>query len=68
MRKVQHGIYPFRGIWEGWTWKQEIRHQVKRVKLVFAWYDLRVGFFYDPKEQRLYFFPIPMLGIYFQFR
>lgn len=38
-----------------------------RVRPIFAWYDFWVGFFWDQKKKRLYFFPIPMLGVYFQF-
>ena len=34
-----------------------------RVKLIFAWYDIWIGFFWDAKQHYLYFFPLPMLGI-----
>lgn len=37
------------------------------MKLVFAWYDFWVGLYYDRKNRRLYFFPIPMIGIMYQF-
>lgn len=37
------------------------------IRLVFAWYDLRVGFYWDRQRRRLYFLPIPMVGIYVQF-
>jgi len=37
------------------------------MKLIFAWYDFWVGFFYDREKRKLYFFPIPMVGIMFQF-
>ena len=36
---------------------------MKRVKLLFAWYDIWVGFYWDRKEKVLYFFPVPMLGL-----
>ena len=68
LKAYWHGVNPFRGTWEGWTWKDEIRHQARRVKFVFARYNLWVGFFYDSKERRLYFFPIPMFGLSFEFR
>lgn len=38
-----------------------------RVKLIFAWYDLWVGFFYDTKKKWLYIFPVPMLGVIIKF-
>lgn len=41
---------------------------MKRVKLLFAWYDLWIGFFWDSKKQWLYFFPIPMFGIIIKFK
>lgn len=33
------------------------------IKLLFAWYDLWIGFYYDRKNKSLYIFPIPMVGI-----
>lgn len=38
-----------------------------KIKLIFAWYDLWIGFFWDSKKEWLYFFPIPTLGIIFKF-
>lgn len=34
-----------------------------KVKLIFAWYDIWIGAFYDKKKNWIYIFPLPMLGI-----
>ncbi len=34
-------------------------------QVIFRWYDLWVGFFYDRKNGILYFFPLPCIGIRF---
>lgn len=39
-----------------------------KISLLFAWYDIWVGLFWDKKKKWLYFFPIPCLGIIFKFR
>lgn len=39
-----------------------------KVKLIFAWYDLWIGFFWDTKKKWLYIFIIPTIGIVFQFK
>jgi len=39
-----------------------------KAKLIFAWYDIWVGFFWDSKKKRLYFFPIPTMGVVFDFK
>lgn len=36
---------------------------MKRVSILFAWYDFWVGLFYDSSKKLLYFFPIPMIGV-----
>ena len=38
------------------------------VKLIFAWYDLWIGFFWDIKKKWLYIFIIPTVGIIIQFK
>lgn len=38
-----------------------------RIALLFAWYDLWVGLFWDKKKKWLYILPVPMLGIILKF-
>lgn len=38
-----------------------------KVKPIFAWYDIWVGFFWDKKKHILYFFPVPCFGIMISF-
>jgi hypothetical protein len=39
-----------------------------KARIIFAWYDLWIGFFWDSKKRILYFFPFPMIGIVFTFK
>lgn len=43
-------------------------YQLTRIKFIFAWYDFWVGIYWDQKNHRLYFLPLPMLGIMLEFR
>ncbi len=40
---------------------------MKRIKILFAWYDLWIGIFWDSKKKLLYILPIPMFGIIINF-
>ena len=37
------------------------------VNFIFAWYDFWVGFFWDSKKRKLYFLPLPCMGLVFTF-
>tara|TARA_R110002124_G_scaffold281430_1_gene455745 strand:+ start:95864 stop:96007 length:144 start_codon:yes stop_codon:yes gene_type:complete len=38
-----------------------------KVKLLFAWYDLWIGVFYDKNKNWLYILPVPMFGVILKF-
>jgi hypothetical protein len=40
---------------------------MRRVRFVFAWYDVWVGAYWDRRRKRLFLFPVPMLGICIDF-
>jgi hypothetical protein len=33
------------------------------MKLIFAWYDFWIGFYWNRHDLDLYIFPVPMLGV-----
>ncbi len=33
-----------------------------KVRLIFRWYDLWIGFYWDRTKRILYFFPVPTVG------
>ena len=39
-----------------------------RVRFIFAWYDFWVGLYYDRYQRVLYFCPVPMLCLRFQWQ
>lgn len=39
-----------------------------RTRIIFAWYDLWIGAYWDRKKRTLYLFPVPMIGLAVQFR
>jgi len=39
-----------------------------KVKLLFAWYDLWIGLFYDKQKRWLYVLPLPMCGFILKFK
>lgn len=38
-----------------------------RVRPLLAWYDLWVGFYWDRANRRLYFLPVPCVGLVLDF-
>ncbi len=36
------------------------------VKIIFAWYDLWIGAFFDRQKKKLYILPFPMIGVVIQ--
>ena len=38
-----------------------------KVRLIFAWYDLWVGVYYDRAQRRLYVLPLPCFGLVIDF-
>lgn len=38
-----------------------------KIRPLFAWYDLWVGFFWDQTKRRLYVLPFPCVGVVIDF-
>ena len=38
-----------------------------KIRLINAWYDFWIGLYWDRAKRRLYVFPIPMVGLLFDF-
>lgn len=34
-----------------------------KVKVIVAWYDVWIGFYFDRSRKTLYFFPVPFIGL-----
>jgi hypothetical protein len=39
-----------------------------KVRLIFAWYDFWIGFYWSRKDRTLYVLPVPFFGLSIQFR
>ena len=39
-----------------------------KLKLIFAWYDMWIGAYWDRTNRRLYLLPLPCLGVVLEFR
>lgn len=39
-----------------------------KVNLIFAWYDIWIGMFWDRYKRKLYILPIPCIGIVLTFK
>jgi len=37
------------------------------MKVIFAWYDIWVGVFIDTKKKKVYVFPVPCIGVVFNY-
>ena len=38
-----------------------------KIKPLFKWFDMWVGFFWDSKGRKLYILPLPCIGIVIEF-
>lgn len=39
-----------------------------KIRLLFAWYDLWIGVFWDRQKRKLYVLPLPCIGFVVEFR
>ena len=39
-----------------------------KISLIFAWFDLWIGAYWDKKKNWLYILPLPMIGIILKFK
>ena len=38
-----------------------------RIRPIFAWYDFWIGFYWDQRGRKLYFLPLPCIGVVIEF-
>lgn len=53
---MELAYFALRGHYKGNPW-------AFRLSLIFAWYDLWIGAFWDRKSRKLYLLPFPCVGL-----